>query len=75
MHDLEDSERLVEIAELDFTALRATSDETVFDSPVVGFHAQLLSVGVATRLPRTDLTLRPLRDSVPPAPTVDSPDH
>lgn len=40
MHDLRHAESLIEIAEIDLTALRGMSDETFFASPVVGFHAQ-----------------------------------
>lgn len=40
MHDLEHAECLVEIAEPDLAAIRGMSDETVFASTIVGFHAQ-----------------------------------
>ena len=40
MHDLSHAESLIEIAEIDFTALRGMSDERFLASRVVGFHAQ-----------------------------------
>ena len=40
MHDLSHAESLIEIAEIDLTALREMSDKRFFASRVVGCHAQ-----------------------------------
>ena len=40
MHDLSHAGSLIEIADIDLTALREMSDKRFFTSRVVGFHAQ-----------------------------------